>query len=162
MRLLLTIMGSMLALPIAVALYFVSRTARDPQRARFAEGHVPDPPPDGAYRGAVPGYERLAWFWHGKRFDAAAGTGVNLVGDAAHVREACPFRTYVASRMDQQEGHVLRVDYDIPENPFWLRRCADELVELEPGRYLGKAFIRLIPGHPFGMLFFELRAQHDG
>ncbi len=162
MRLLVTIVGSIIALPIAAALYVMSRTARDPRNAVFAEGRVPDPFPHGVHHGTVPGYERLAQVWRGKRFDAAEATGINLVGVGARMKEAFPFEMYVAPRLDGEKGEVLRIDYDIPRNPFWLRWVVDELVEIGSGQYLGKAWLRMIPGFPFGVVFFELRAQHDG
>src|SRR6266542_6864398 len=80
-----------------------------------------------------------------------------LAGDRL-LKEAFPFRTYLAREPHVAEHDVLRVDYTSPENPFWLRVCADDLVQVGPGHYLGKSYIRLLPGRPFAMLFFELRA----
>jgi hypothetical protein len=37
---------------------------------------------------------------------------------------------------------VLRIDYDLPENPPSLRRIVDELVAVAPGVYLGHALLR--------------------
>ena len=37
---------------------------------------------------------------------------------------------------------VLRIDYDLPENPPLLRRIVDELVAVQPGVYLGQAILR--------------------
>jgi hypothetical protein len=159
MQLLVTIVAALFALPLAVGVYFTRRTARDPNHATFAKGRLPDPLPDGLYSGTVPGYERLAEGWKGKRFDSATSTGTNLVRARDRTTETYPFRTYAAKGLQDRDSDVLRVDYDIPENPFWLRACADELVEVAPGQYLGKAYIRLVPDHPFAMLFFELRKQ---
>jgi hypothetical protein len=33
----------------------------------------------------------------------------------------------------------------------------DEVVAIGPDHLLGKLIVRLIPGHPFAILFFELR-----
>ncbi len=78
MRLMMIVGAGLFALLVAVGLYFARRTARDPNNATFALGNVPDPPPNGTYRGVVPGYERLAQRWKGKRFDAATSSGTNL------------------------------------------------------------------------------------
>jgi hypothetical protein len=162
MRFLVILVGAALALPAAAIAYLTHRTAHDPRQAIFAGGSIPDPLPNGAYRGALPGYEQLAPEWYGKRFDAAACTGSNLVrGADDHITETAPYLTY-QDRSHQAPGHpVLRVDYNVPENPFWLRVCSDELVQLEPGHLLGKAYIRLIPGLPFAMLFFDLHAEDE-
>jgi hypothetical protein len=37
---------------------------------------------------------------------------------------------------------VLRIDYDLPENPPLLRRIVDELVAVQAGVYLGQAILR--------------------
>lgn len=162
MRLVITIAAALVALPVAVGLYFTSRTARDPRQADFAAGRIPDPLPDGPYRGSVPGYESLAQAWKGKRFVMAAASGVNLVRAGDSLKEDFPFRTYVAKALDGSDREVFRVDYDVPTNPGWLRVCADELVEVAPGRLLGKSYIRLLPDRPFAMLFFELAEGEPG
>ena len=159
MRFVVMFAGAVLALPAAVILYFTRRTASDSRQAVFAAGGIPDPLPHGLYRGSVPGYEGLAAAWYGKRFEAAACAGVNLLRANDQLRETAPFRTYQDRSLHDSGREVLRVDYNLTENPFWLRICADELVQLEPGHLLGKAFVRLIPGHPFAMLFFELQAE---
>jgi hypothetical protein len=161
MRWFMLLGGGLLALPVAVILYFTQRTARDPQQEGFADGKTPDPLPEGTYRGTVPGYERLAAGWLGKRFNGATARGLNLVRDGDGVREAFPFRTYLTPGLDSPDREVLRVDYDLPGNPFWLRVCADELVQREPGQYLGKSYVRLLPGRPFGMLYFGLQKEPD-
>jgi hypothetical protein len=160
MRWLSAIVGLLLTMPVGVVVYFIRRTAQDPRQRQFAEAGVAALP-DGRYDGTVPGYEGLARRWKGKRFDAASGTGLNLVEADGQIVERIPFRLYLAPRYQGEGGEVVRVDYNVPENPSWLRICADELVEVGPGEYLGVSYIRLLPGHPFAMLFFELRSQES-
>jgi len=38
---------------------------------------------------------------------------------------------------------VLRINYNRPGNPFWLRPLNDELKRLQPGFYLGRGVLRL-------------------
>ena len=161
MRLLGTIVGLALTLTIGVFAYFIRRTAADPRQSQFARARI-STMPEGRYVGNVPGYERLAQRWKGKRFDAAGARGMNLVEADGPIVERFPFRTYKAPRSLAGDGEVLRVDYDVPENPSWLRICADELVEVGDGHYLGISYIRLLPGNPFAMLYFELRSQASG
>jgi hypothetical protein len=134
----------------------MARTARDPRQKEFARSGVTHLP-DGRYDGAVPGYETLASRWKGKRFADDGVSGVNLVEAGGQVVERYPFRTYLAPRWQGAGDEVVRVDYNLPTNPPWLRICADELVERAPGEYLGISYVRLLPGRPFAMLFFELR-----
>lgn len=51
---------------------------------------------------------------------------------------------------------VLKIDYAIPANPFWLRFILDEIVETEPGKLLGKVHIHLLPDLNFTLGFFTL------
>jgi hypothetical protein len=100
--------------------------------------------------------------WLGKRFDAAAGAGTNvfdrrwwgagrLVTPHRHrawwpederTFRAFPFETMVGPSLLDLEQSVLQIDYDLDINHPRLRRIRDELVELEPGLYLGQALWR--------------------
>ncbi len=111
--------------------------------------------------------------WRGKAFDAAAQSGINLFSAASKplirpfdpaVHEysrpdlvrAYPFRTYPAPGVIDRDRLVLKIDYDFPANPFGpIRRVLDELVEVAPGYYLGKAHLRL-PGHWRTIAYFTL------
>jgi hypothetical protein len=117
---------------------------------RFAAGSAPDPPLDGFLRGeflaldARPPLDGLAarvgalWMpWLGKSFDAAGGTGVNHWRVAGEHRWF-PFRTRVA--------RALQLDYDLAANPRPFRAVLDEVVEVAPGEYLGRALLRTRSG----------------
>src|SRR3989344_3788857 len=52
---------------------------------------------------------------------------------------------------------VLKIDYNVKGNPFWLRLIVDEIVQIAPNEYLGKMNLKIIPGFPFGILYFELK-----
>jgi hypothetical protein len=100
--------------------------------------------------------------WQGKRFDRAQAAGVNVFAGAArpllgvfmpsyraYDREppdrllGFRFRTYAGPGLADPDRQVLKIDYDFAENPAWnVRRVLDELVELAPGYYLGKAHLR--------------------
>ena len=71
--------------------------------------------------------------------------------------EAFPFRTRIAPGELDPGVDVLKIDYDFEANPdFMIRRILDELVQVAPGRYLGKVLFRARGRfHPIG--FFSLR-----
>lgn len=98
--------------------------------------------------------------WRGKVFEAAARGGGNLFTARSKslirpfdpaVRDerpglvrAYPFRTHLERGIVDRDRDVFKIDYDIPANPFGLiRRVLDEVVEVAPGYYLGKAHLRL-------------------
>jgi hypothetical protein len=157
----LIILALVLALPALIVLYLSHRTSYDVRHREFALGLVPDPPLNGPHLGTIPGVEGLTSMWRGKRFDASTSTGINQLCLGQSVSERFPFRTYVANGWDDADQRVLRIDYNIQANPFWLRAYADEVVETQPGHYLAKAYLRLFPGHSTAILFFELRADSD-
>jgi hypothetical protein len=114
--------------------------------------------------GAITRAWTRAWMpWKGKRFHAEAGLGDNRFTASARpllrlywpfyrlVRRAEPghiraftFATRLAPSVVDPARTVLRIDYDLDENPrFWIRDVVDELVEVAPGEYLGEAQARL-------------------
>ena len=159
MRVLLAILAALAAV-YAVGASYGPKAAPHSLRARFAAGRVPAPPPEGPHRGWAPGYRGP---WQGKAFDAGRSAGINLFEDARGRRAAYPFRTYVARGLRDPGQDVLRIDYDLPGNPPWLRRILDEIVEVAPGRYVGKVHLRVLPFAPFTAAYFELqRAERVG
>ena len=142
----------------------------------FRAGRAPASPLDGRYAGdlvtttfgrgmdvATGAIGRLYMPWRGKVFDAARHGGCNLFSAASKplihpfdpaVRDdrpglalAYPFRTEIGAGVIDRDRQVLKIDYDLPANPFGLiRRVLDELVELAPGYYLGKAHLRVRGG----------------
>lgn len=95
----------------------------------------------GAVAGAVRGFARSRAFpWAGKRFAADAadrGHGINRLRLAGE-RPAFPFDTSIQpSAIDGEPCIVL--DYDKPENPWFIRQVHDELREVDPGLFLGPA-----------------------
>jgi len=142
----------------------------------FARGSVPDPRPKGRLRGSLlhltlgPAGALLApaaAIWLGKRFDADRDAGENvfdrrafrigrLLTPAAYQASwpedsrsyrALAFSTTVGEGALDPGIEVLRIDYDLPGNAPPFRRILDELVEVEPGVYLGQALLRRRGGH---------------
>ncbi len=147
----------LIALAVAGVVLGILRTWQtqynDNQKS-FLKGTVPNPAPDGLYKGIVPGYT-LSWL--GKKFDAARARGINLFNDGGDVRgERYPFTTSVGKGLRDINLDVIKIEYNIPGNPFWLRLLVDEIVEVAPGKYLGKLHALIVPGYPFALGYFEL------
>lgn len=106
---------------------------------------------------------RLWMPWKGKTFDAAAAEGRNVFSARGRFvarllwpryRGIAPFGpgldiafrfvTSAAESAAHQGLRVLRIDYDLPDNPAWpIRRVLDELIRVDEGLYLGQALLRL-------------------
>ncbi len=96
--------------------------------------------------------------WRGKSFmpkDSARGEGINRVGiDRVRLYR---FETRIA-KSKAGDFDALQLDYDLPDNPGFIRAIEDEIRELSPGLYLGQAYLR-IGGQPVLILYFGLATK---
>jgi hypothetical protein len=120
-----------------------------------------------------------AWLpWRGKAFDPRRERGYNIftrdsfplanvfwplyrgyVGDGPDTYRAFFFRTWQGPGLMDPDRRVLKIDYDLPENPpRTIRRVLDELVQVEDGLYLGKAHLRWWWGSWQTVAYFALAA----
>ena len=130
------------------------KTQRSPNQAQFLRGQIPTQLPNGPMEGTVGG---ITTTWQGKKFDRENSKGINLFSKNYETEERYPFKTEVAKGAVDHDLDVIKIDYDIPENPIWLRFILDEIVEVEPGKYLGKVMIRFTPQLTFALGYFELK-----
>jgi hypothetical protein len=63
------------AVVTAYGLVHTHHVGKDSRQQIFRHGSLPEPGPDGLYRGTVPGREVP---WKGKKFSASDNTGINL------------------------------------------------------------------------------------
>ncbi|OGZ63813.1 MAG: hypothetical protein A3A98_00810 [Candidatus Staskawiczbacteria bacterium RIFCSPLOWO2_01_FULL_40_39] len=127
---------------------------QEPNNKAFLNGALPNPTPDGFYQGDV-GFNTS---WLGKKFDAENSTGINVFKNKRGVQiEKYPFKTYAGRGLADQQLFVLKIDYNVTGNPFWLRPVLDEIVQIAPNEYLGKMHARIIPDFPFSFLYFQLK-----
>lgn len=127
---------------------------RSDEQDVFMAGTMPAPLPDGFYAGQA---EPFQGGWKGKKFDRAKNIGINVFGTrSGDDRLLYPFKTWQGKGLRDEEKDVLKIDYDLDENPFWLRPVLDEVVQVEPGVLLGKLHYRGIPGFPLTVTFFRL------
>jgi len=100
--------------------------------------------------------------WLGKTFDSSKQRGDNIftkdsyllarlfnplyrgfINDTPRTYRAFAFRTYTAPGLFDTDRTVLKIDYNLKENPaLTVRRVLDELVQLDDDLYLGKAHVR--------------------
>lgn len=143
------ILGITLLATVAVGLsrtYSVEHSINQP---KFVKGSVPSP--NGFYKGNE--QTGIGKSWQGKVFNQKEQTGINRFTDG----EQFVFTTYRAKGLRDKNTEVLRIDYNQKENPWWLRWfIVDEIVEVKPDKYLGKVHLKLIPGMPFTLMYFEL------
>ncbi|MEP7104150.1 MAG: hypothetical protein ABI721_05590 [Candidatus Dojkabacteria bacterium] len=135
-----------------VATIFTMRTKSMSEQELFTNSKFPDPIPNGDLKGNADNQGS----WLGKSFDSAAGTGINRFNDDGMITRSSKFVTYKGNSITDPEKEVLTIDYNIPENPIFLRVILDELVEIAPGKYLGKLQLRIIPFIPFTVQYFRL------
>jgi len=100
--------------------------------------------------------------WLGKTFNAYRQVGDNIftqdsyllarffnpfyrgfVADEPRTYRGFVFHTYVAPGLAGPDRSVLKIDYNLEENPsLTVRRVLDELVQIDDNLYLGKAHVR--------------------
>lgn len=139
----------LIALAIIIGIIITAKTESAAEQAQFIKGTLPDPLPDGFW----PGETKLSkGSWQGKKFNAAAKTGVNVFG--ADHKERAPFTMSTGPAIGDKNLQVLKIDYNRPGNPWYLRPALDEVVQVSPGKLLGKIYYRL-PGVSVAIGFFN-------
>jgi len=131
--------------------------------------------------GLTPLFEALTrrWLpWQGKAFNASETTGNNIftrdvlplsylmmpfyrirIPDTPQTFRSFNFRTYSGPGKQDPDRQVLKLDYNLPENPrLNVRRVIDELVQLGDGYYLGKAHLKTWWGSWQMVAYFSLQA----
>ncbi len=147
----------LLGIVAALILLGVLRTwqmGHSADQKRFLAATAPAPAPDGSYAGTVAS-PHVSWL--GKKFNAADSSGINVFDTSNGTKvERYPFATSSGKGLTDRDLNVLKIDYNVSANPFWLRPILDEIVQIGPDHYLGKMQARVIPGYPFTLAFFEL------
>lgn len=119
----------------------------------FLKGKIPNELPDGFYKGHARGYTGP---WQGKTFSRKTHTGANVFANDAKQITMYPFTTSVGTGLQDKHHQVIKIEYNNPQNSFWVRMILDEIVEIKPNVYLGKINVRLIPFLPFSIGYFTL------
>ncbi|TSC86723.1 MAG: hypothetical protein G01um10147_804 [Microgenomates group bacterium Gr01-1014_7] len=150
--LLLTLGFIFIATILFIGTYRTWKTQTSPNQALFISGSAPMALPNGFYSGKVTG---LKTNWQGKKFNSKSKTGINIFKKEGKQIELYPFKIYMAAGL-QDNIEVLRIDYNLPENPLWVRFVKDEIVETGEDKFLGKIHLTVIPGLPVSVGYFSL------
>lgn len=146
----------------ANTLYWESSFAGHYQ-ATFAGGKLPSPHVSGFLKGTPVGWflTTLVKFvpWQGKNFDQAKNNGINIIKKDGKLNQEFPFKNWEGVGTRDPTVKVFKIDYDIPENAFWLRTVLDELVQVGPGDYLGKMQFVPFKGVVFTVGYFQLKKE---
>lgn len=156
---------------------FHAGTPPDPAPSGFLPGRLLGTSIWTPFDGLVRRIASLWMPWTGKVMDPATSSGVNRFVPSARIPlkavfpayspepgvpgriHAFPFRTWVGPGKLDPDLEVFKIDYDFEANPpYLIRQILDELVQIAPGRYLGKVLFRVNGRyHPIG--FFALRSS---
>jgi hypothetical protein len=159
---------------------FHSGTAPDPWPSGLLVGKLVATTTWGPWDSFVSVVVRLWMPWMGKAFDPQKEVGLNRfqptrttslwlralfpthpkrhLGDRI---EAFPFRNRVGPGALDPDVLVMKIDYDFEANPKLIRHILDELVQIAPGRYLGKILFR-VGSRYHRMGFFSLSDRAAG
>ena len=119
---------------------------------RFRQGTAETTGLDGRYKGSAP----VMGSWVGKKIINNGTQGINVFEENGTTSEQYPFAVSVTKGLRDRQMDIIRLEYNQPENPWWLRLITDEMVVVGPNIYLGKVHVRVIPGIPFTAGFFTL------
>jgi hypothetical protein len=117
--------------------------------------------------------------WLGKTFNSAQQSGDNIfmqdsyplarffnpfyrgfVADGPKTYRGFAFRTYLAAGLADPDRTVLKINYDLDDNPaLTVRRVLDELVQLDEQFYLGKAHVHWWTGGWQLVAYFSLTGE---
>ncbi|MGH9851771.1 MAG: hypothetical protein ACREBD_18195 [Blastocatellia bacterium] len=179
-----TFLAALIYIAIAIVgvavlgLLITSLVEHSPYQKMFVEGRAPDPAPDGFHPGKAHVLFDKKTPWLGKQFDRQASVGFNIftplgarilkfasplyqkfsVNEEGNTR-AYYFKTCIGKGKKDADTDVFKLDYDMPENPFWIRAILDEVVAIAPRQYLGKIHLKVLPGFYVSIGYFGLREQ---
>lgn len=149
---LLTLIFIFLSLILIFGSYRTIKTQTSANQRIFLQGQVSRELPNGLYRGEVTG---LKTSWQGKKIDSKLGVGINIFKNQNEISEKYPFKIYKAPGL-QDKMEVLKIDYNLSENPLWLRFIVDEIVATSKDKFLGKLHVKLLPGLIASLGYFTL------
>ena len=96
--------------------------------------------------------------WDGKSFNATSdqnGTGINRINLTLLQQEGFPFQTRIEpSIIDGRD--CIYLDYDLPENPWFIRKIRDELRQVAEGLFLGPAMWKTANNRAALVLWFAI------
>ncbi len=125
---------------------------------RFREGWVPEHLDlEGKYRVymVAPCLPRMRFFLQRKVFRESQGrvTGNN---EFLRIIQVARFRVEKGKSLADPDLDVIRIVYDDPANPFFIRPLVDEVRQVGPDEYLGQGMFTIL-GRSFWAFWFLVR-----
>jgi hypothetical protein len=77
--------------------------------------------------------------------------------DGSREAPSYPIKTYTGKGEKDTQTEVIKLDYDAPENPLFIRLILDEIVEIAPQQFLGKIHLKVLPGFYVTIGYFGLQ-----
>lgn len=154
-KFIVVLIGSIIVILLVFCVWRTWATGDGPRYERFLEGFAPTQFPDGFYAGEV--MEGPQGNWRGKVFNAEHGTGLNVFDENGWRAERYVFRMTRGPGLREKKQIVLKLDYNLRENPWWLRPVLDELIVERDGTLYGKMHLRIIPNVPFTITYFTMK-----
>jgi len=145
------IIASIIVLLLITASIWSWRAESSQPNKVFNAGSVPKPDLNGPFQGI---FSRKV-SWQGKEFDAKNKAGINNFEDG----QRYVFKTSEAKSL-KSDTKVIKIDYDQPENPWWLKFVVDEVVQIKPDEYQGKVYLKIGPA-TFTAGYFQLRTPKN-
>lgn len=155
-KILLYIFGIIIGIGLFIGFIMTWIVQNSMHQEIFLQGRIPDPVLNGYYEGTSSNY---IGSWRGKLFNADTSSGINHFGSSLGIgdEDRNTFDTYIGHGLHDKSLRVLKLEYDIAQNPIWMRLLMDEVVQIEDNKYLGKVSLRIIPGFPFAISYFRLQ-----
>lgn len=163
---------------LVVGTFITFLVERSPYQKQFVQGRIPTPAPQGFYPGMAHVLFDKPVPWLGKSFDSTGQFGFNIFTplgarilkvfsplyrrfnrNAEGNTNAYYFKTRTGQGKKDPQTEVIKLDYDAPENPLFIRIILDEIVEIAPQQYLGKIHVKMLPGFYVTIGYFGLRKQ---
>jgi len=125
---------------------------------KFRDGWVPESPDlEGKYRVymVAPYLPRMRFFLQRKVFRNEQGRVYGNNEFLGFIRVA-RFRVEKGKSLSDPDLDVIRIVYDDPANPFFVRPLVDEVRQVGPDEYLGQGMFTVL-GKPFWAFWFLVR-----
>ncbi len=148
----ISLLVTVLVIVIIVGLFRTATLRQGDAQKEFVKGALPVFE-NTFYTGSAPGYSGS---WKGKMMHPEVMSGKNVFETDGKKTEKYPFQMYAAKSIQDNAVQVIRFEYNLSGNPFWVRSAFDEVVQVAEGKFLGKVYVQLIPGYPFLVSFFRM------
>lgn len=127
---------------------------RQTEQQLFTAGHADLSELDGDYIGVAHGYSGTTW--QGKTVFRDTHSGINRFKYDSGLTTKYLFKIFTAIALRDGNKEIIKLDYNQPGNPWWLKYIVDEMVLVGPQQYLGKVHVKISKHIVFTLGYFSL------